>query len=69
MPTPMPPGAPGPTTPGPGGANPAEPLTGGPAGMTDEVSWQVWWEFNKDPFVQPQAAATGPTTGSDDFYL
>ncbi|MBM3961889.1 MAG: hypothetical protein FJ306_08330, partial [Planctomycetes bacterium] len=69
MPTPMPPGAPGPTTPGPGGANPAEPLTGGSAGMTDEVSWQVWWEFNKDPFVQPQAAATGPTTGSDDFYL
>jgi HEAT repeat protein len=68
-PMPMPPAAPAPTTPGPGGAVPATPLTGGPAATPDEVSWQIWWEFNKDPFVQPQTAAAGPTTGSDDFYI
>jgi HEAT repeat protein len=61
---PLPPGAPAPTTPGPG-----TPTTGAQPTIPDEVSWQVWWELNKDPFVQPQAAATGPTTGSDDFYL
>ncbi|MFN9332827.1 MAG: hypothetical protein ACK6D1_09540, partial [Planctomycetota bacterium] len=61
---PLPPGAPVPTTPGPG-----TPTTGAQPTIPEEVSWQVWWDLNKDPFGQPQAAATGPTTGSDDFYL
>ncbi len=62
---PMPPGTPVPTTPGPG-----TPVTGAQPTIPEEASWQVWWELNKDPFVQPQPGAlAGPTTGSDDFYL
>ncbi|MFY9345743.1 MAG: HEAT repeat domain-containing protein [Planctomycetota bacterium] len=53
---------------------PATPATGTPntgAGpsIPDEASWQVWWELNKDPFVQQRSGPRGPTTGSDDFYL
>lgn len=55
----------GPTTPGPG-----SPTTGAGAATSDEVSWQVWWEFNKDEFLQEGLGAlVVPTTGSDDFYL
>jgi HEAT repeat protein len=62
---PMPPGTPVPTTPGPG-----TPVTGAQPTIPEEASWQVWWELNKDPFVQPlPGAPAGPTTGSDDFYL
>jgi HEAT repeat protein len=58
---------------GPGG--PTTPSTGSPttgAGPTipDEASWQQWWEFNKDPFVQQDTTGSSvPTTGSDDYYL
>lgn len=56
-----PPGAP---LPGPGGGT-----TGAGPSIPDAASWQIWWEFNKDPYVQQKSASRGPTTGSDDFYL
>jgi HEAT repeat protein len=73
----------GPTTGGPvvpvpvgvptgGPAVPGAPMTttGGAPEISFEVSWQVWWELNKDPFVlQRSAIRTAPTTGSDDFWL
>lgn len=63
----------GPTTGGPSGPtapSPGTPTTGAMPSIAEEVGWQVWWEFNKDEFLQ-QGSATGiaPTTGSDDFYL
>ena len=62
------PGGPGsgtPSTPGPG-----TPRTGAGPAIADEVSWQVWWEFNKDEFLQLGALAqTVALTGDDDFYL
>jgi HEAT repeat protein len=69
---PGPPG-PGPTTGGPAGpgAPGGGPSTGGggPA-ITEEAGWQLWWERNRDPWITPRPAPeTGPTTGSDDFYL
>ncbi|MCC7396128.1 MAG: HEAT repeat domain-containing protein [Planctomycetes bacterium] len=57
---------------GPAGGGPtdAAPLTGARPSIPDGTSWQVWWEFNKDPLLE---AATGAradaTTGLDDFYL
>ncbi len=67
-------------------AGPGSPVTGGPAtpsapsvgapttgagpSIAEEAGWQVWWELNKDPFVQQDTTGLlGPTTGSDDFYL
>ena len=72
-----------PMVPGPGGRMPGGPSTGGPANpgigspttgtgasITEEVSWQAWWEFNKDEFLQlGTLSQNAPTTGSDDFYL
>jgi HEAT repeat protein len=50
---------------GPGG-----PMTGGRPSISDGTSWQVWWEFNKDPLLEKLAVeATLPITGSDEFYL
>lgn len=55
------PGIPG-ATPGPG--------TGTPLEANPITEWHVWWEFNKDPFVQARGLVKeGPVTGSDDFYL
>lgn len=52
----------GPTTPGP--------TTGSRPAVADDTSWQVWWEFNKDPFLQLRVAVhEGPVTGSDDYFL
>ncbi|MCB9878552.1 MAG: HEAT repeat domain-containing protein [Planctomycetes bacterium] len=65
----------GPTTGGPAGpAGGAGPTTGGPQGIpitSDLTRWTFWWEFNKDPFIRLRDAihASGPQTGSDDFYL
>lgn len=58
--------APGlPTMPGPG-----TPTTGAMAVSSDEASWQVWWEFNKDEFLQVGGIAElMATTGDDDFYI
>lgn len=74
------PAGPGPYGPGTGG--PAGPSTGGPLGPTtgplgggrpavaDGTSWQVWWEFSKDPLIaRPGLPETMPVSGSDEFYL
>jgi HEAT repeat protein len=46
------------------------PTTGGGIGVPDPLSWQTWWEFNKEPFLLRSAAVgAGPVTGSDDYYL
>ncbi|MCB9879422.1 MAG: HEAT repeat domain-containing protein [Planctomycetes bacterium] len=51
------PPTPGPTT----GARDVQPYT---------ISWQTWWEFNKEPYLLPRSATSVvPITGSDDFYL
>lgn len=70
------PGIPGPRAPGApttgGPANPGAPApnTGSGPSITDGVSWQVWWEYNKDEFLQAGTIAQdAPITGSDDFYL
>jgi HEAT repeat protein len=72
---PMPPGGGGgggPTTGGGGPSAPAPPAptTGAGPSIPDEASWQIWWELNKDEYVQQDTTGrVGPTTGSDDFYL
>ncbi|MCU0864430.1 MAG: HEAT repeat domain-containing protein [Planctomycetes bacterium] len=60
-----------PAVPTGGPAVPGTPITtGGAPEISFEVSWQVWWELNKDPFVlQRSAIRSAPTTGSDDFWL
>jgi len=68
----VPPGGPkGPGSPGPSGpSGPSTPSTGGRPVSPETTSWQSWWEFNKDPFLQLRTAVlTGPVSGSDDFYL
>jgi HEAT repeat protein len=75
-PTPGVPTAPGaagtPTTGGGllGGPGAPGPTTGGRPSISDGTSWQVWWEFNKDPLLETLAVeASLPITGSDEFYL
>lgn len=67
------PGGDTPRTGGPGGPSapsPGTPTTGANPGISDDTGWQVWWELNKDPFVQQDTQSQiGATTGSDDFYL
>lgn len=63
------PSAPAPTSPGPGPALPG-PTTGGVDLEPETVDWRVWWEFNKEPFLEARPVAqSAPMTGSDDFYL
>lgn len=63
----------GPTTGGPAAPSAPSvgtPSTGGASVSPEEVSWQAWWELNKDVFVQQDTnGRQGPVTGSDDFYL
>lgn len=61
----------GPPTPTPASVPGAgAPNTGSGPLAPAESSWQIWWELNKDEFVQRRRdGASGPTTGSDDFYL
>jgi HEAT repeat protein len=72
----------GPSTPGvasPGGlgvstggpsARPAGPMTGGANSGPDLTTWDFWWGFNKDQYLNLKAAIySGVTTGSDDFFL
>lgn len=60
----------GPSTGGPANPGSASPTTGSGPSITEEVSWQAWWEFNKDEYLQlGTLAQNGPLTGSDDFYL
>ena len=67
------PGGDTPRTGGPGGPtapSPGTPMTGAGPGISDDTGWQVWWELNKDPFVQQDTTSQiGAATGSDDFYL
>jgi HEAT repeat protein len=37
--------------------------------MPDGTTWDLWWEFNKEPWLERQPADEGPATGSDDFFL
>jgi HEAT repeat protein len=64
----------GPYTPGligtPAGPKSTGPVTGGRPDITDDSSWEVWWEFNKDSFLLLRAAVhQGVVSGSDEFFL
>lgn len=73
--TPSTPGTPGtpstPSTPNtpatppsaPGGAQ--APTTGGQADSTDLSTWQFWWEFNKDRFLNLRAKVHGMDNATD----
>jgi HEAT repeat protein len=62
------PAAPGVPTGGPAG-RPAAPSTGGNTGP-DLTTWDFWWGFNKDQYLNLKAAIyTGIITGSDDFFV
>ena len=71
------PGPSGPTTPGntgppaPGGGGPAQPLTPGATAGTDRTTWEFWWGFNKDPYLNLKAHIhqSSVITGSDTFFL
>lgn len=76
------PGPSGPSTPGPSGPStpgggPSSPAPSGPStqggGDTgpDLTTWQFWWGFNKDPYLNLKAHIhSGSTaTGSDDFFI
>ncbi len=69
----------GPSTPGPAGpgvptggpaGRPAGPSTGGGATGPDLTTWEFWWGFNKDQYLNLKAHIhTGlPSTGGDDFF-
>lgn len=61
------PGGPGGTT---GGGRPGAPSTGGGSQGPDLETWEYWWGFNKDPYLNLKAAIyAGTTTNSDDFWL
>ncbi|GAB4136929.1 MAG: hypothetical protein Fur0037_01740 [Planctomycetota bacterium] len=68
-----PPGVPaGPVTgAGPPGPGAPGPLTGARPSVSDGTSWQVWWEFAKDPLIaRPDVpGATVVVSGSDEFFL
>lgn len=67
------PGGPGGPTGGPSGPSSpgaSGPTTGGRLAAPETANWQVWWEFNKEPFLLLRKVEDKtPTTGSDDFYL
>ncbi|MCA8980372.1 MAG: HEAT repeat domain-containing protein [Planctomycetes bacterium] len=68
------PGPSGPATPGGGPSNPAPqgPTTqGGGDSGPDLTTWQFWWGFNKEPYLNLKARIhSGSTaTGSDDFFI
>ena len=62
----------GPQVPGSGGSSaPAQPPTGGGMTAPDLTSWQFWWGFNKDPYLQLKARIHDDSaqTGSDDWFM
>jgi len=65
----------GPLKPGlvgtPAGPKSSGPVTGNRPDITDDSSWEVWWEFNKDWFLQIRAAVHQGcvVSGSDEFFL
>ena len=56
--------------PGAGPTGPRTPGSGGPPN-TDQVGWQMWWTFNRDPYLDLKNAIyrTSAETGSDDYFL
>jgi HEAT repeat protein len=60
----------GPAT-GGGGAKPAGPSTGGGSSGPDLTTWDFWWGFNKDQYLNLKAAIYdgGVVSGSDTFFL
>jgi HEAT repeat protein len=78
-PAPAPSGTSGPSTGGGSGPSAPAPSGGmgggatGPRGMAladDYDSWDYWWEFNKERFLNLRAEGhAAAQTGSDDFYL
>ncbi|MFK7739022.1 MAG: HEAT repeat domain-containing protein [Planctomycetota bacterium] len=63
---PAPPGSAG--VPG-GPAGSGGPTTGARPAVIDGTSWQVWWEYSKNPLLQASDWAPRVPTGGDDFYL
>jgi len=63
------PAGPGVPTGGPGG-RPAGPATGGGSPGPDLTTWEFWWGFNKDQFLNLKAHvhSGGVSTGGDDFF-
>ena len=61
----------GATTPGSAPRGPRGPTTGISASLGNFNSWQIWWEFNKDPFLRLKETiqSRGPVSGSDEFYM
>jgi len=69
----------GPSTPAPAGpgvatggptSRPAGPSTGGVASGPDLTTWDFWWGFNKDQYLNLKSAIwEGIITGSDDYFL
>jgi len=73
VPAPTTPGGPGPTTPGGtgGGGPPRGATTGGITLEPDLATWDYWWEFNKDRYLNLKDAVhrSGPITGSEDLWM
>ncbi|MGE3174088.1 MAG: HEAT repeat domain-containing protein [Planctomycetota bacterium] len=71
------PAAPQPAGPGTGGPAPAaggaRPATGGRGAplTVDLTTWDIWWEFHKDPYLGLKDAvhAGTPVSGSDEVYI
>jgi HEAT repeats len=76
----------GPASPIPGGPGPGRPTgapssplapgvlpnpyTVGGEAISDPTAWQLWWEFNKDVYLNlPSIDTRGAVTGSSDYYL
>lgn len=56
---------------GSGGATPSSPATSSAPGGTDLTTWQVWWGFNRDTYLNLRGAIhrSDLLLGSDDFFL
>lgn len=54
-----------------GGSRPSGPSTGGTTSGPDLSTWDFWWGFNKDQYLQLKAAIYdgGQRSGGDDFWL
>jgi HEAT repeat protein len=50
--------------------SPKGPSTGGASTGPDLTTWEFWWGFNKDPYLNLKAAIyEGTASGSDSFFL
>jgi hypothetical protein len=67
------PGGPGPATGGPGTGGPSRgigPSTGPSAGANDLTTWEYWWGFNKDAYLNLKSAIhAGIRTDAEDYFL